>query len=103
MSDLTVANTILAQLGGGRFTVMTGAKNYLGSANSLSFRLPGSGGFCKDGINAVRIVLEASDTYTVTFSRVHGSKVTEVATVDGVYEDTLRTVFTEHTGLATSL
>jgi hypothetical protein len=41
---------------------MTGAKNFAGSENSLSFRIPGSG-FAGDGINAVHITLDPSDTY----------------------------------------
>ena len=40
-TDLTVANTILQQLGGNKFRVMTGAKNFVGSNDALTFRLPG--------------------------------------------------------------
>lgn len=77
MSDLTVAKTILEQLGGNKFRVMTGAKNLVGTDNSLSFRLPGSG-FCKQGINSVKITLNGSDLYDVRYMRVRGSKITTV-------------------------
>ena len=35
-----VAETILAQLGGRKFQVMTGAKYFLGGADYLQFKLP---------------------------------------------------------------
>jgi hypothetical protein len=100
---LQVANTILNQLGGVKFRVMTGAKNFIGSADALSFHLPGGGGFCKDGINGVRITLDPSDTYTVQFFRRRGAKLKVIATVSDVYCDMLRQVFENHTGLRTSL
>ena len=40
MSDITVAKTILRQLGGRSFIFMTGARNLIASADSLSFRIP---------------------------------------------------------------
>jgi hypothetical protein len=100
---LTVATTILEQLGGGRFLAMTGAKNLVGSADTLSFRLPGSGGFTKNGINVVSIQLTPADTYTVTFSRLRASKLTTVEAHEDIYWDQLREVFERATGLATSL
>lgn len=100
---MTVAKTILEQLGGGKFAVMTGASNFLGDASSLSFRLPGGGGYCKDGINHVKIELTAADDYTVTFTRIRGTKITEVAKLDGIYNDMLMDVFENHTGLYCTL
>ncbi len=104
-TDLTVANTILEQLGGNRFLAMTGARNLAGDATSLSFRLPGNG-FAKNGINYVKVTLEPSDTYTVVFKKIGrapGFKVTEFDKVEDVYCDNLREVFERATGLATSL
>jgi hypothetical protein len=103
MSDQTVAKIILEQLGGRKFIVMTGAKNFVGSSNSLSFKLPGGGGFCNDGINYVNIELTSGDDYTVTFHRVRGMRNTLVARHEGVYFDQLQSSFTNATGLATSL
>ena len=40
MADLKVANTILAQLGGLRFIVMTGARDFIGGDYHLIFSLP---------------------------------------------------------------
>lgn len=102
-TNLEVANTILRQLGGRRFSVITGAKNFVGSADSLSFSLPGNPGYVKDGINCVRITLDPSDTYTVVFAKRRGSKLTVVAELTGVYDDMLQDVFSSRTGLATSL
>jgi hypothetical protein len=39
MTDMTVARTILDQLGGARFVAMTGAREFVGSADSLTFKV----------------------------------------------------------------
>ena len=39
MSNLKVAETILEQLGGNKFRMMTGAKNLAGDETSLSMRI----------------------------------------------------------------
>lgn len=106
MADLAIAKTILEQLGGRRFTVMTGAKNFLGSEEekSLSFTLPRN--FAKDGINRVKITLDPTDTYTVEFGKItyrHPYKYAVVETVPGVYDTNLQSVFTKVTGLDTHL
>jgi hypothetical protein len=107
MADMTntlgVANTILEQLGGRKFIAMTGARNILGDGNSVSFRLPGAGGFCKNGINYVKITLDPSNTYAVQFSRIRGRQVKSVDVVSDIYADALRDIFTSVTGLAVSL
>lgn len=103
MSDMTVAKTILEQLGGNKFIAMTGARNFVGDDKSLSFRLPGAGGFCKNGINAVRITLTPSDLYDVEYMRIRGIKVVVVEKVEGLYFDSLTDSFERVTGLVTSL
>ena len=103
MSDLTVAKTILNQLGGNRFIVMTGARNLVGSDDSLSFRLPGGGGFCKNGINCVKITLNGSDLYDVKYMRTRGAKVKVIEEVNDLYFDNLTDSFERVTGLRTSL
>ena len=100
-TSLQVAKTILEQLGGRRFIAMTGAKNFLGSERSLSFRLPSY--FARNGINAIRITLAANDTYTVEFSKIRGTKFTAVSTHEGIYWDGLAALFTAETGLFTTL
>ena len=97
--DLKVAETILAQLGGGRFIAMTGAHNFVGSSYSLTFRIPKA----REGINGVRIELQGDDTYSVHFLRVRGAQWIKVEGLAGVYADMLRDVFSRATGLALSL
>jgi hypothetical protein len=100
-SDTTIANTILEQLGGQRFLVMTGAKFLLAHRSALSFQLPSN--FAKNGINRVRIDLTAQDLYDVTFSRARGIKIFYQTKVDGLYCDQLREAFSEATGLDVTL
>lgn len=101
MTDMTIANTILQQLGGRRFSIMTGAKNFCGTANSLSFRIPGT--LTRNRINAVRITLDPSDTYTVVFMVIRAMKMKEIATHEDVYCDCLCELFRDVTGLETRM
>lgn len=101
MTDMTVAKTILEQLGGNKFMAMTGARSLTGTANGLNIKLPSN--FAKDGINYVQVELTQMDDYTVTFSRVRDLKVVEVARHEGAYAEDLQAVFTSTTGLAVRL
>jgi hypothetical protein len=100
-TDMTVATTILEQLGGRKFIAMTGAKNFVGGKDYLAFALPSR--FAKDGINNVKITLTYRDDYTVEFNKLWGVNLKSIAVVDGVYCDMLRDIFTDYTGLDTSL
>lgn len=100
-TDLTVANTIAQQLGGtGRLALMIGAKSFVGSENALTFRFAAR---AKNGANTVRVALDPSDTYTVTFFSCRGTSVKEKSSHSMVYNDSLRTVFESETGLYLSL
>jgi hypothetical protein len=93
---MKVASAIYQQLGGNRFSVMTGAKGFIASENGLTFRIPKS-----NQINAVRITLNGFDLYDVEFIKIHGMKVTTVKTIDNLYVDNLVEVFENTTGLYT--
>lgn len=101
---MTVATTILEQLGGRRFISMTGARHFVGTKNTLSFRLPGN---AKDGINCVRIELTPLDTYRVKFERIQSRKGIPTAFLrsehDDIYADNLVSLFERITGLYTHL
>jgi len=107
-----VHQVILEQLGGNKFLVMTGSKNLLYSQkenNFLSMHLTKN----KLGAKYLKIVLASDDTYTIIFSTCKkvmdtdlGMKVDThviLKTIEGVYCDMLQTVFTNETGLYTSL
>jgi len=100
---MEIAKTILEQLGGNRFIAMTGAKHFVGSKDALSFRLPGGGGFTRQGINAVRITLNGLDLYDLEFMRVRGVKTVQVAGLECVHVEDLRKMFEHYTGLRVSL
>ena len=94
-----VAQTILQQLGGRRFVMMTGAKNLVNHGQALSFRI----GRNSKNINYVKITLTGSDLYDMEFGRIQGSNYTVKSKEDGVYNDMLQKLFTKHTGMYTSL
>jgi len=101
----SVAASIRQQLGGQKFAVMTGATNFVSHNDTayggLSFKLPSN--FAKDGINYVKVLLNESDTYDLTFGKIRGTNYTVLKTVEGVYADNLRETFTDTTGLDVSL
>ena len=66
MTDLTVARSILDQLGGARFVAMTGARELVGSADSLTFKI----GVNPKRVSQVRVALTPADLYSVTFFRI---------------------------------
>lgn len=88
-----VAQTILAQLGGRRFLLMTGARNLVATENSLTFNLP------IGKAKRVTIELTPADTYSVTFWARKGPS----SDTEGVYCDSLASLVSRKTGLALSL
>lgn len=97
-TDTTVSKTILEQLGGRKFIVMTGATNLTGSDNALTMKI----GRNAKSVSHVRITL-VLDMYTMEFIRVRGTKITTVASHEMVYSDMLQSIFTKETGMYTSL
>jgi len=112
---MTVAATIFEQLGGNKFAVMTGSKNFMDGGHFLSMKLSRN----KSGANHLRITLTASDDYTMEFIYVPSVKVIRnketgeftvknepiktMEKIEGVYCDQLQATFTEITGLYTRL
>lgn len=101
MTDMTVARTILAQLGGNRFLAMTGAKNLLAGDDHLFMTLPAS--MTKGRAGRMRITLADDDTYTIELMRMRSLELIPVDRREGVTVDMLRAAFTDMTGLDTSL
>ena len=61
-----IANTILSQLGGHKFIVMTGAKNFVAIENGIRFNIGQNG----SKANMVKVVLDWDDTYTMQFIKI---------------------------------
>ena len=100
MSNLTVAKTILEQLGGNKFRVMTGAKNFMGFTEGLAMKI----GRNSSNSNYLKITLNSMDTYDMEFAKVTrmGEKKS-VTEYNNIYNDMLTDQFTAHTGMYTSL
>jgi hypothetical protein len=101
------ASTIINQLGGNRFKVMTGSKDFMFGTNDsgntyLQIKL------ASNKISANRLVITlVNDLYNMEFSRVTLKGVNFDKKVkksfEGIYADQLQELFTEATGLYTSL
>lgn len=110
-----VAQTIYEQLGGSKFTAMTGAKEFVSDGNKLRFRI----GKNASKANKVVITLDWDDTYTMTFSKFtpYSCKLNHkdltfketqesdkiIAEYKGIYCDQLQEIFTQVTGMYTRL
>lgn len=94
------ANVIHAQLGGRRFALMVGAKNYAFNENYLSFKI---GRGAKNSVNYARVHLTVMDTYDLVFYRANKNGIKEIYRSDGIYADMLAPEFERLTGLYTSL
>lgn len=106
VEKLQIAQTILDQLGGNKFLVMTGAKNLQAVESGFSFTLPSK--FATNKANFVKIELTVMDDYVVSFyhnkCRSRFSVECElISRHDGIYCDTLQSLFTRETGLHTHL
>lgn len=111
MSSNVVAQEILKQLGGRRFVVMTGAKNFVYDDNSLWFHIPRNA----SKANYVKITLNGKDLYDVEFRTVRvgrfsfktGKMSKDVNNIvkrfEDVYFDMLQSILTEVTGMYTRL
>ena len=99
-TDMRVAETILSQLGGNRFRVMTGAKNFAATDNSLRMRI----GRNNTNANYMEVSLNMLDLYDITFAKVTKmGEMKSVKTYENVYNDMLVEIFESHTGMYTSL
>lgn len=114
---MTIADTILNQLGGNHFIVMTGAKNFVWDEKNYTLRmtLPKNG----SKANRLHITLNGDDTYTMYFFKYTPSKlkidnkkgtadfiekkIIDVKKYEHIYCDQLQELFTETTKMYTSL
>lgn len=99
-TNMQIAQTILNQLGGNKFIVMTGSKNFVAGENYLRMKLTRN----KIKAQYLTITLNSMDTYDMCFFSVDKElNRTTKASIEGVYCDMLQDIFTQHTGLYTHL
>ena len=108
---MEIARTIIEQLGGNRFIAMTGSKDFVSDGNTLHMTLSRN----KSGANRLDITLTADDLYDMRFFKYSpgnynavtfvwkNEKTVEVKEYKGVFDTMLRELFTEVTGMITSL
>lgn len=101
--ESAVAKTTLAQLGGRRFSLMTGAKNYVSDGKTLQFDLPRA----KSGINRIRITLNPKDLYDIEYGRMTRKagvpEYKKLGVEKDVYVEDLHKAFNSITGLRTRI
>lgn len=111
MTNTEKATIILNQLGGNKFTVMTGSKNYLAIENGLRMKLAKN----DSGANMLEITVDWTDTYNMRFYKYTpgrlnkktfaytDDKITEIKEYSGAYWEQLQELFTGVTGFDTHL
>ena len=95
---MSVAREILNQLGGNKFRVMTGAKNFMGFSEGLVMKI----GRNSSNSNYLKITLNSMDLYDMEFAKVSrmGEKKS-ITEYNNVYNDSMVEVFEKHTGMYT--
>ena len=94
------AKTLLRQLGGNKFIMMTGAKQMSIGKNGLTMKI----GRNSKSITHVAIDLDrGKDLYIMKFIRVRKGIPKVVKQYDGIYADNLNNIFEKETGLYTRL
>ena len=100
MTNLSITQIIYEQLGGDRFALMTGAKDFVSTTDtSLHITLSKNASGC----NRLSITLEPNDTYTMLFYKMTKKRGTmdyvlsKGAVAEEVFYDELQDYFTNHT------
>lgn len=94
---MNIAKTILEQIGGNRFAMITGSKNFIRGRDSLTFQIPRN----ISGANRCKITLNANDLYDVEFFRstIKSHSIKKVS--NDVFAEDLENIFENVTGLYT--
>ena len=98
-TNTEVATTILSQLGGNKFIMMTGSHQFVAMKDGLGMKLRRN----TSGANYLKIKLTPMDVYTMEFISIRGEKMTTKKKFESVYNDQLQELFTDATGLYTKL
>jgi hypothetical protein len=89
-----IAMTILQQLGGmNRLNIMTGAYNFLIVNNGVSFKIK------NPRANYIKVTLTSMDLYNLEIGRIRGGKYTVVYEGEGLYNDQLKPIIEQKTGM----
>lgn len=97
-TNLDIANEIRNQLGN-QALMMIGARNLMGTDNSLSFGIMRN----EKKVNHIKIELNSMDTYDVTYSNVGSRKFKVIHVSEGIYSDMLLQSIRINTSLNTNL
>lgn len=98
MDKLEIANTIKTQIGN-KALHLIGAKNLVGSQNSLSFKVMRN----SKKVTHIKIKLNSMDLYDMTFFNCRAGNIKTISEQNGVYCDQLRQMIETNTELYTSL
>lgn len=91
-----VGQIILDQMGGyRRLMLMLGVKQFISLPNGVKFMWPNRE---RSKGNMVQIILDPSDTYTVTFFNVGRGQAKKIKEIDNVYAEDLVRIFERQTG-----
>jgi len=96
---MTVAQTIYQQIGGNKFALVTGCKNFTHDTNSLAMKLPKN----NSGATHLLIELTGSDMYNMIFLKIKGVSIKTHKKIESVYSTQLNTVFEKETELYTKI
>lgn len=95
---MTVAKTIAQQIGNQALT-MIGAKRFVDAGNGLIFKV----GRNSKSVNTIKIILNDSDTYTMSAYSIRGITIKPKGELSGLYFDQLNAGIESLTNMYTKL
>ena len=99
-NNLTIAKTIIQQLGGNKFIAMTGARNIFADGQGVTMQIMKN----KSKAKYLTIQLNSLDLYDMQFKSIDKDfNLIIKAEKQNVYAEDLETIFTNITGLNTRL
>jgi hypothetical protein len=99
-NNLIIAKTIIQQLGGNKFIVMTGARNIFADGQGVTMQIMKN----KSKAKYVSIILNSLDLYDMQFKSLDKDLNLIIrAEANNIYFEDLETIFTNITGLNTRL
>lgn len=97
-NDQIIAMEIAKQLGGqNRLKAMLGARNFQAVKNGLSFHLSNR------TINYIKITLNSMDLYDIEMGLIRGDNYKVKSTHENIYNDQLKGIIEQETGMYLSL
>ena len=99
MTNMEIAKTIMAQLGGNKIVAMCGVTNITAIENGVTFKIMKNNMKC----NYIKIVLNSNDLYDIEYITIRGTIIKIKGSLSDVYAEDMISLMEKDLGLYFSL